>query len=161
KKDIPMQLLANMLGKLGGGQHKLSELLLDPKRPVEVRAKMLFDILQNNEPILQQAVLAELLQQLPAKKPEDEILKLMECYEQALAELEQGPVRPATFIAAAEGDLPGPTARAHVITPDGHERYPTLHPKVSLADLKPGMTIYLDPKGTVVLGAARSLPRVG
>src|SRR5262249_41937038 len=60
-----------------------------------------------------------------------------------------------------EGDLPGPGPRAHVVTPDGQERFPTLHPRLRLADLRTGMTVYLDARGSVVLGTTPALPRAG
>ena len=70
-------------------------------------------------------------------------------------------MRPATFIAEADGDMPGPKPCAHVVTPDGQERFPFLHPDVNLEDLACGKTVYLDPKGTVVLGVGRRFPEVG
>src|SRR5207248_4776798 len=87
--------------------------------------------------------------------------QMMEHYEQALVELEQGPVRPATFITEPKDAPPSPRPRAHVITPDGQERYPIVHARVPMKDLRPGMTVYLDPKGSVLLSATTTVPRVG
>jgi ATP-dependent 26S proteasome regulatory subunit len=128
-----------------------------------VRAKILLDVIHSNyqTPAVQQAVLTELLRQSGARSPEAETQKLKECYEQALLALEHGPIRPATFLSAAEGDLPGPKPRVQIVTPDGQERCPVLHPRLRLADLQLGMTVYLDPKGAVVLGVAPGSPRVG
>src|SRR5262249_8155425 len=103
----------------------------------------------------------DLLRQTAAAGAEGEAARLKECYELALAELADGAVRPATFLAPADADLPGPGPRAHVVTPDGQERYPALHPRVKLIDLWPGQTVYLDPKGGVMLGASAAPPRVG
>jgi ATP-dependent 26S proteasome regulatory subunit len=143
-------------------ENKLSEVCLDPNKPPEVRAKILLDVLHGSgEPAVQQAVLADVLRHGTANRPQAEAEQLKEAYEQALAELQQGPVRPATFIAPAEADLPGLTPRAHVVTPDGQERYPVLHPRVTLGELRTGMTVFLDPRGSVVLGSSPLLPRVG
>jgi ATP-dependent 26S proteasome regulatory subunit len=143
--------------------NKLSELCLDPRKPPEVRAKILLDVLHSNfeEPAVQQAVLTDLLRNSGARSPEAEVAVLKECYEQALVELEHGPIRPATCLGLADGDLPGPKPRIHVITPDGQERCPVLHPRVQLTNLKRGMTVYLDPKGSVVLGLSAVAARVG
>src|SRR5262249_59324878 len=100
--------VANAPGQAGGSQQHLSSGLLDPKKPAEVRAKVLLDVLHSNEePNLQQAVLTALFQKV-GRDPEDAVIQLMERYEQVLHELEQGPVRPATFIAEAPGGPPAP-----------------------------------------------------
>src|SRR5579884_1516937 len=153
QKEPPMSSAPPSRPPRGCELIKLSSLCLDPAKPPEVRAKILLDVIHNNfqTPAVQQAVLTELLRQSGSRSPDAEALKLKECYEQALLELEHGPIRPATFLAVAEGDLPGPTPRIHVVTPDGQERCPVLHSRLRLTDLKLGMTVYLDPKGSVVL----------
>jgi ATP-dependent 26S proteasome regulatory subunit len=162
QKGSAMSTAAEIYAKQNG-PNKLSNLCLDPTKPPEVRAKILLDVIHSHfqEPALQQAILTDLLRQTAARTPEAEALKLKECYEQALLELEHGPIRPATFLTPAEGDLPGPRPRVHVVTPDGQERCPVLHPRLRLPDLKLGMTVYLDPKGSVILGVAPGSPRVG
>src|SRR5262249_31425449 len=161
-RETAMPLPPELLSPAGAPQ-RLSHLLLDPKKPAAVRARLLLDVLNNNPggPAAQQALLTELFQQAGGRSPDDQLLQLMESYEQALTDLAHGPVRPATFIAPADGTLPDPQPRVHVITPDGGERYASLHPRVALADLRPGMTVYLYPKGVVVLGATPTPPRVG
>lgn len=151
----------SMPTSLHAGRQRLSELCLDPSRPVEVRARMLLDVLlQNPEPTMQEAVLTDLLKHTSPSK-EAEAQRLIEAYEQALAELQNGSVRPATFLGRAPGDLPSPGVRVHVVTPDGQERYPVVHPRLQIPALLPGMTVYLDAKGSVVLGSTGQLPRVG
>src|SRR5262249_28501844 len=107
KTKLAMSILAN---QQGAGQNQLSQVLLDPTKPVEVRAKVLLDVLNSNleDPFVQQGVLADLLRQVPHRDPDSEALRLMEQYEQALSELQNGPVRPATFLAPAAEALPGP-----------------------------------------------------
>jgi ATP-dependent 26S proteasome regulatory subunit len=153
---------ANHQGQPGAGRNQLSTVLLDPKKPAEVRAKVLLDVLHSNEePNLQQAVVTDLLRQVAARDPETQVLQMMEHYEQALAELEHGPVRPATFLAEAPDGPPSPLPRAHVVTPDGQERFPAIHGRVPVRDLRPGMTVYLDSRGAVLLSATTTVPRVG
>jgi hypothetical protein len=136
--------------------------LLDARKPAEVRAKVLWDVLHGNaHPATQQSLLADLLRQVDGREPDAEALRLIEQYDRAIAELDLGAVRPATFLAEAADAPPGPGPRAHVVTPDGQERFPVAHSRVNLAELRPGMTVYLDPKGAIVLGAARAIPRVG
>jgi ATP-dependent 26S proteasome regulatory subunit len=142
-------------------RQRLSELCLDAGKPPDVRARLLLDVLHSNDdPDVQRAVLAELLRQA-VRNPDDDVLRLMESYEQGLAELQQGPVRPATFLGPAPGDLPGPGPRVHVVSPDGQERFPTLHGRLDLARLGPGMTVYLDARGSMVLGSTGQTPQSG
>src|SRR5438309_1345970 len=82
-------------GHGGAGRNTLSNLCLDPGKPPEVRARILLDVLQDHDPLLQQAVLTDLLRQSTAGTPAGEAQRLKECYEQALSELENGPLRPA------------------------------------------------------------------
>jgi hypothetical protein len=142
-------------------RQRLTELCLDPAKPPEVRARLLLDVLhQNHSPDVQYALLTEVFQRA-FSGPQAEATKLIESYQQALSELANGSVRPATYIGPAPGDLPSPGPRVHVVTPDGQERYPIMHPRVKAADLQPGMTLYLDAKGSIVLGSTGKLPHVG
>jgi ATP-dependent 26S proteasome regulatory subunit len=132
-------------------------------KPPEVRARMLLDMAASNgagAPGVH-ALLTQLLQTSAGQAVAAQLAQQKALYEQALAELQEGPVRPATFIAEADGGLPGPRPRAHVITPDGQERFATLHPSIKPRSLIPGMTVYLDPKGAVVLGVSQALTEVG
>src|SRR5205085_12228110 len=109
---------------LASGRNRLGELCLDPGKPPEERARVLLDVLHSNaDPNAQRNVLADLLRQA-VRNPDDNVLRLMEAYEQGLSELQNGPVRPATFLGLAEGDLPGAGPRVHVVSPDGQERFP-------------------------------------
>jgi hypothetical protein len=139
----------------------LANLLLS--KPPEVRAKMLLDLaLSNgsNVPALHQ-LFTRMLQTPPTVSPTAEVAHLKALYEQALAELQDGPVRPATFIAEVRKGLLSLRPRVHVVTPDGQERYPTLHPQVKAKTLTPGLTVFLDAKGAVVLGASEEAVEVG
>jgi ATP-dependent 26S proteasome regulatory subunit len=150
-----------LLNSTSAGRNRLSELCLDPTKPPEIRARLLLDVLlQNADPNVQAAVLADLFRHTVSSN-EAEALQLKEAYQQGLSELQNGPVRPATFLGPAPGDLPTPGVRVHVVTPDGQERYPVLHSRVQPAALLPGMTVYLDAKGSVVLGSTGVLPSVG
>jgi ATP-dependent 26S proteasome regulatory subunit len=162
EKTTPPAPPAPASGVGDGSENRLGALLLDVRKPAEVRARLLLDILHTNaNPNVQQLVLCDLLHQIDGREADAQTLALMEQYERAIGELQQGAVRPATFLAEAADAPPGPAPRAHVVTPDGQERYPVVHDRVSLNELRPGMTVYLDPKGAVVLGATRTVPRVG
>ncbi len=155
--------MSKTLPKVQGPHEKLVAVLLDAKKPAEMRAKMLIDVITNAglDPAALQPLLTALMQQAAAPDPSAEVLQLKAQYEQALAELEHGTARPATFIAEADGEMPGPKPRVHIIAPNGEERFPTLHPDVPLEKLAQGMTVYVDPKGAVVLGASKRTPQVG
>ncbi len=146
----------------GTGDNRLGAVMLDTRKPAEVRARVLLNVIDaSGDPHVRQAVLADVLRQIDGREADAETLRLMEQYAQAVAELEQGAVRPATFLGEAADAPAGPGPRAHVVTPDGQERYPVVHDRVSLAQLRPGMTVYLDPRGAIVLGATRTVPQVG
>src|SRR4051794_11648468 len=86
---------------------KLVAILLN--RPPDVRAKMVFDLLLGNagNPAGLQALLAAVFRQMEAQPGGAELNELKARYEQGLAELEGGPVRPSTFIAEADEAFPG------------------------------------------------------
>jgi ATP-dependent 26S proteasome regulatory subunit len=142
---------------------KLVGMLLDQKKPSEVRAKMLVDLIMTtmHEPETIHGLMSQLLEETANAGATAELEALKEQYKQALAEIEVGPARPATFIAEADGTMPGPKPRGYVATPDGQERFPMLHPDVKIEDIMPGMTVYLDAKGTHILGSSGWLPKVG
>jgi ATP-dependent 26S proteasome regulatory subunit len=155
-------LLDSLLGTLGKEQNNLLNLMLDPKKAPEVRAKMMLDVLHsNNQPVFQQALLSGLFHKISSDAPAAEVAQLKEQLQQTIADLENGPVRPGTFIGMVGNGLPGPKPKVHVITPDGNERFPLLHPGIKPDDLVPGMTVFLDPKGSIVLGVDPTLPTVG
>src|SRR5262249_38413188 len=114
----------------------------------------------SDDPEAQHALLADLIRGA-ASTGEAEVLRLMENYEQGLAEMAQGPLRPATYLGPADCDLPAPQPRLHVVTADGQERYPTPHQRIRPAELRVGQTVYLDAKGGVALAASSALPRSG
>lgn len=144
-----------------GSRLRLSEVWLDPGRSPEQRARMLLDILhQAPSPEVQYAILQNVFQHA-FTGTQAEAAHQIETYQQVLSELQQGPVRPATYLGPAPGDLPTTGPRVHVVTPDGQERYPTVHPRVYVSELVPGMSVYLDAKGSIVLGSTGQLPRVG
>lgn len=141
---------------------KLLAVLLNPKKPVEMRAKTLVGMIQGGaaSPEAIEEVVQEVLHRLANAGTAAEAAELKNRYQQALKELEEGPARPATYIGPADR-LPGSQLRAHVVTPDGQERFPSLHPEVKRDDLAAGMTVYLDVKGTLLLGSSGRLTKVG
>jgi ATP-dependent 26S proteasome regulatory subunit len=160
-KEEPMAAKAKPLAGTLPPTEGLVHMLLT--KPPEVRAKVLLDLASANGPHFSalQAAVAQLFHHLDTRNTTTEAAELKACYEHALAELAQGPARPATFIAEADGDMPGLKPRVHVVTPDGQERFPTLLPGVKLEALVQGMTVYLDAGGAVVLGVSRKTPDVG
>lgn len=145
-------------------------LVMNPERPAAVRAKILLDVIAGSlgDPKRAQEVterfLAEIIKQgasaqTEAARQEAEAIKAK--YTQALEKLTQGPPRVATFVGPADPDLPGTERRAHVITPDGQERYPLLTEKVRMEDMTLGMSVFLDAEGVIVLGFSSSMPEVG
>ena len=163
RKDKNMATLLDQFQQiLGNDQNNLINLMLDPKKTPEVRAKMLADVLHaNNQPVFHQALLTALFHKIASDVPAAEVVQLKELLQQTLADLENGPVRPGTFIGMVGNGLPGPKPKVHVTTPDGNERFPLLHPNIKPEDLVAGMTVFLDPKGSIVLGVDDSLPTVG
>jgi ATP-dependent 26S proteasome regulatory subunit len=153
---------AEPAGETAAGLDKMTLLCIDPAKPAEVRAKILLNVLRENEAEeTRQTLLTEVFKRTALSAPEAQVAQMREHYEQALLELNEGAVRPATFLRMTTSNLPGPSPRAHVVTPDGQERYPSLHSRVRGDDLRAGMTVYLDPKGGIVLGLGPDEPIVG
>jgi hypothetical protein len=142
---------------------KLVQLLFSGKKTPEQQAKMVFDVVMGGmaHPDTLMPFLTSVFQQAQNHTPEGEVAALKTKLEEMLAELESGPARPATFICEAEGEMPGPKPRAYVITPDGQERYPILREGIDIDTFESGMTVYLDAKGTMVLGSSHAIPKVG
>ncbi|MBW3598100.1 MAG: ATP-binding protein [Planctomycetes bacterium] len=141
--------------------------LLESDKTPDVAAKMFMDVLMGQiaNPVMVQALLTDLFKQVGEIKktadPESAAMKLKEMWEQAVIELRMGPVRPATFIEVIEWPFETPHPRVEVVTPDGAHRHPILSPQVKLEDLQPGMTVFLDPEGAVVLAYSTMMPHVG
>src|SRR4051794_39061860 len=87
------------------GRQRLNEICLDPARPAEARARLLLDVLNANDDAMQQAFLTELFR-VAVRNNDEEALRLIESYEQGLNELQNGPVRPATYIGPTEATCP-------------------------------------------------------
>lgn len=135
--------------------------ILDPKKPLESRSQMLMSIFQSGDAVVTNQLVMQLLKKMEPAASVAELDKLKSRYAAALRELEDGGVRPATYIGPADGKMPGPQPRAHVVALDGQQQFPFLHSDVKLDSLAPGMTTYLDPKGAVVLGASESMRAAG
>jgi Cdc6-like AAA superfamily ATPase len=142
---------------------KLVQFLFNGKKTPEQQAKLVLDVVQGGTATAETLLpfLTTVFQQAHHHTPEGELAALKTKLEELLAELENGPARPATFICEAEGEMPGPKPRAYVITPDGQERYPILREGVHIDKLESGMTVYLDAKGALVLGSSHAIPKVG
>jgi SpoVK/Ycf46/Vps4 family AAA+-type ATPase len=155
-----------MTKKLPGSslaQAKLVTLLLDPKKPIEMRAKMFIDLFFSNvnDPDGAYVLAVHLLKTASQNEDALEAKKMAEAFKEKLAELERSAARPATFIEPADTTIPGGGRRVHVVTPDGQDRYPLLHENLELQDLVRGMTVFLDDKGILVTGTSSNAPRVG
>jgi hypothetical protein len=138
-------------------------LLADRSKPLEQRSKMFTQVLIASaaHPEQMELLVREFLQQNEAAGDAAKVAALRQEYEAALNELKNGPPRPATYIGPADCEMPGPGPRAHVVTPEGQDRYPFLQDGVSLVDLEPGMTAFLDHGGATVLGSSRQFNRIG
>jgi hypothetical protein len=161
KKEGIMSTLEEALKHLNADPQQLVDLIAQDKKPAATRAKILQTALHAIPPPQQEVLLASLLQKFAADSATGELAQLKELYQQKLLELEQGPVRPATFIDLISEGFPGPKPKARVISPDGQERYAMLHPEIRAEGLIRGMTMLLDPKCAMALGCERGLPCVG
>jgi ATP-dependent 26S proteasome regulatory subunit len=140
---------------------KFANTVLDPKKPRAIRATMLAAAMQSSDPSTAQSLSDALLSKMEAAGPAAEFEQKTAALTQMLQELEQGGLRVATFVDFADVDLPGATPRAHVITPDGHRRFPFVHPRLSQEKFESGRTVYLDAKGTMVMAIGKWHPTAG
>jgi len=113
------------------------------------------------DPVTMHTLFAELFRNLKDHTSMAEAEAIKAEYEEALEELRNGPVRPATFVGKATIGAPGSKPRAEIVTNDGNQRYPALSPDVKLKDLQRGEIVYLDAEGKVLLGQTGSVPQTG
>ncbi len=141
----------------------LASILFDPRRPSSLRAQMLIDAVMSELPDISAArkLAARIFDRLALAPEVAQAAELQAKCKQLLAELNSGPIRPATYIGPADESIPGPKPRLLVVTPDGQERAPVAGEAVDVEALQPGMTTYLDPKGILALGLSTALPRTG
>lgn len=145
----------------------VAKTLLESDKPPDVCAKTYMDVLMSQiaNPVMVQALLTDLFAQVNDIKanydPESAAAKLKQMYEQAIIELRTGPVRPATFIEVIEWPFETPQPRVEVVTPDGTHRHPIVAHDINVEKLKPGMTVFLDPEGAVVLAYSKMMPGTG
>lgn len=137
--------------------------LFDSEKPPELRAKMFRQVLTAtlDKPEQSEQLLQALIVQHEEVGDAAKLAVLRAEYEQALDELKNGPPQPATYIGPADGEMPGPQPRAQVVNSEGRERRPFLQEGLSLIDLEPGMTVYLDHRGATVIGSSRSFSHAG
>lgn len=137
--------------------------LLAAKKSPEECASMLLHVCMENmgDPVTMHTLFAELFKNLKDHTSMAEAEAIKSEYEEALEELRNGPVRPATFVGKATIGAPGSKPRAEIVTNDGNQRYPALSPDVKLKDLQRGEIVYLDAEGKVLLGRTGSVPQTG
>ncbi len=148
---------------LAPGMDHLLQIFLDKNRPASMRAKMLAEFCkqQPEGSVEHQQFLTCFFEAVAQQGASEDLTKARQALEQALNELQEGPWRPASFVEILEEGKMGLLPRVHVITPDGHERFPLLSPQVNAEELGLGMTVYLDAKGAAIVGSGRDVPRVG
>ena len=138
-------------------------LLLDPNKPLPQRAKLFFQIVSalKFDAAQVEEFAAGLIEVAQQQAPAAEVAALKEQLQQQLLALDDGPPRMATYLGPAEVTLPGELPRLHVVTMDGHDRFPLLREPIRLQDLTPGMTVFLDAKGLAVIAISSWLPQAG
>ncbi len=153
----------NVTAASADAQQRLIDLLLSDEHPQMMRARMLNDAIMSGqaEPESTLGFLNAFFKRIESLPSDTEGQKLKAQYQARLAELENGPARPATFIAKLSGKSSTPVPKVHVVTPDGQQRFPILHEDVNPKELEPGVTVLLDARGGVVLGCGPSIPEVG
>jgi ATP-dependent 26S proteasome regulatory subunit len=134
-------------------------LLGDPTVPWEHRFMVLRDLVGNpnpqTEPIVK-GILERLSQQTSAARCEEKTKKL----EAILKELQEGPMRNATFIETLPGDA-GAAPLAFVLLDDGAEAYAVMPKDDLLPQLRRGDRVVLDGKGRVMLRRSASPLKIG
>jgi len=148
----------------GGSPEAILKAISSGKKPLDIQAKILktaiVSLLELDEAALME-LLKTCVQQMSAQNTSAEAEATKAQYEEALEALRNGPLRPGTFVERVEGDVPSPMPRVAVVTPDGQERFPVLLEGLDPEDLQPGMTVYLDANGGVVLGTSSTVPDTG
>ena len=145
------------------GMRNLLELLTDKSKPPKTRIKILADLFAMHHDNLEllQPLLAPVLDHAAEQHELIEAAQLKTKYDEALQELTQGPLRAATFVRCATSRFGPQKVRAEVVFSDGQRRPAAIAEHVDRDSLKPGATVYLDPKGAVLLDVVEGLPETG
>ena len=154
--------LLNLLA-LEPGMQNLLALLTDDSKPLKVRVKTLADVIKmhHGNPEALQTLLGPVLEHAAQHHELVEAAQVKAQYEAALQELAEGPMRVATFVRLETGSFSHAKVRALVIFSDGQRRPAIIAEHVDKNLLKPGVTVYLDPKGAVLLDVTQGLPETG
>ena len=158
------------LSDLDPGQRHLLMMIMSEDKPMDMRVHGMMNVARASldDPETAHKLMCGILTLASQKGTSAEVEQAKEEanaakkeHEQALAELQSGPLRPANFIGPAEFEIPGQGPRGHVVTPDGQERFPILTDDVPIEDLRPGMEVLLDAQGAVMIAASDRSPDVG
>jgi hypothetical protein len=123
-------------------------MLTDPSAPIKMRLEMLRQVCHADEEIAEQ-MLIELLEAAGKASAGEQAMAKAEELAQLLQQLQEGPMRCATFYGLTESELLG--RRAHVIFQDGTSAFCAL-PDAKLAGaLHCGDTVWLDAQGRALL----------
>jgi ATP-dependent 26S proteasome regulatory subunit len=126
----------------------VGKMLTDPSAPMKMRVEMLRQVCHAEEEIAEQ-ILIELLDAAGKGSAEQQLEAKTEELAQLLQQLQDGPMRSATFDRLIESELLG--RRAQVILQDGMSAFCAL-PDAKLADaLRCGDTVWLDGQGRALL----------
>ena len=138
-------------------------LAFDTSKPVDARHKLLRQMMMASmaDPEQLDLFARVLVESHAAAGDMAKFEALQDEYKAVLKELKEGPPQPATFVAMADDNMPGPQPRAHVVLANGQERFPFFQEDVSPIDLEPGMTVYMDNQGATIVGTSRSFARAG
>lgn len=145
-------------------QKNLIQTMLAAKKSPDECASMLLHVCMEQmgeDPVSLHTVFAELFKKLKEQAPMAEAEAMKAEYEEALKELKNGPVRPATYVGQVKIGMDGNKPRAEIVTPDGIQRYPAFAPDMDAKTLMTGETVFLDAEGRVVLGTTSNVPQVG
>ena len=133
------------------GPTELVKVLVDPTKPAANRRGMLRHVCEDGgeefDPLLD-----ELLRLAGASTAESVLDDEIAAYKQRRKELDQGPVRLATFMGYVNGMNGGVHARGHVRLEEGGEVLPFVPDEFAGGTLSVGDRIYLDASGATILG---------
>jgi ATP-dependent 26S proteasome regulatory subunit len=125
---------------------KLIAILTDPNAPIPMKMELLREILVTKDG---EEVGAKLLQAAAASSVKDQYEQKLRDLNEQLKQLEEGPLRFATFLRMGESTAFG--RRAQVILPDGTPAFCTVLDDKMAASMRCGDTVWLEAQGRVVL----------
>jgi ATP-dependent 26S proteasome regulatory subunit len=138
-------------------------LMTDKSKSMKARVRLLVQavVAHHGDGEALEKLLAPVLDHAAGWQELVEAAQVKQKYEQAVRELTDGPLREGTFLRLEASRFGAAKVRARVVFSDGQRRPVAIAEHVDQRQLTPGATVYVDPKGAILMDVADRLPDTG